>query len=49
MNNYDFIFLCQDGTPDEVIAAINSGADPNARMNFGRTVCIARRKPHLHG
>ena len=40
MNNYDFIFLCQDGTPDEVIAAINSGADPNASMNFGRTALL---------
>lgn len=41
MNNYDFILLCQNGTADEVRVAINSGADPNARQNFGRTALLA--------
>ena len=41
MDNYEFIELCKDGTPEEIQAAINSGADPNARSNYGRSALTA--------
>ncbi|MBQ9420047.1 MAG: ankyrin repeat domain-containing protein, partial [Synergistaceae bacterium] len=41
MNNYEFVVLCQDGSPEEIQAAIKSGADPNARVNFGRPALMS--------
>ena len=41
MKNYEFYELCKEATAEEVKAAINSGADPNARVKYGRTALTA--------
>lgn len=48
MSDEAFVELCRSGTPYEVEAALQAGANPNARNGSGDTALISSAASHAH-